>query len=145
MVDADTIYAGLGAAALLGGLGFWTTSVARQNRRKCVEEPAQELRRLEAIIDGTTSIGTLERVYQNGNGYLDQQKQKIQISSVGSEVLRIDPVESLHTPNYLADKLETIGEIGKGNGAHYFSLTDPTYTYGISLYSISFHKKVEGK
>src|SRR3989338_11574245 len=145
MVDIDKVYVAVGSVAMLGGLAVWRTSVARKTRRVMVDEPVQELRRLETIIDGITSVGTLERVYQNGSGYLDQQKQKILLSSVGSNVLKIDPVESLRTKSYLNDKLETIDEIGKDCNAQYFSLTEPSYVNRFALYGISFHRRLGGE
>jgi len=137
MVDADTIYVAVGSVTLLGGLAVWRNSVARHTHKVMVEEPAQERRRLETIIDGTTIIGTLERVYQNGNGYRDQQGQNIQISSVGSNVLRIDPVKSSHARGYFGEKLGIIKEMGTELQAHYFSLTEPSYVNRFLLYSSS--------
>ena len=141
MVDMDTIYVGFGVAAALGSLALMRNSVARQSRRIFGEEPAREQERIESIIANTKSLGTLRRIYQNGHGYLDQEGRRVETTSVGSEVIEIDPVLSLRAPAYLEDKLRSAEELGKKIQAGYFSLSEPNHVNRFTLYGISFHKE----
>lgn len=142
MVDSNVLYI-VGGIVVGGGLVAWGTSVRGRTHKMNVEEPARELQRIEEILAKTTSIDTLERIYQNGHGYLNQQKQKIDVRTIGSEVIQIDPVSSLRTPSYLEDTLQAVGEMGKNLQAHYFSLSEPNHVNRFSLYGFSFHKKLE--
>lgn len=142
MVNLDTLYVVAGGAALLGGFAVTRKFAVRKISTKRMQVQASlELQRLENILEGTTFLGTLERIYQNKDGYRNQQEQKVEVISAGSVVLRIDPAESLRAQSYFADKLTYIKELGKDCQAHYFSLSDPSYSHRQVLYAVSFHQE----
>lgn len=115
--------------------------LAPSSQRLPAENPAEELHRIEEILRGTRTIGNLERIYQNGHNYKSQSGLPLETITVDSGVIEIDPVNALHTPTYLEDKLKRAEEDGAKVGAGYFSLTDPQHVNRYALYGISFHRE----
>ena len=105
------------------------------------EDPKRELQKIEKILAGVQTIGSLERIYQNGQGYKSLSGQALETITLDSGVIEIDPVSALHTPTYLEEKFKLAEENGAKVGARYFSLTDPQHVNRYALYGISFHRE----
>lgn len=105
------------------------------------EDLERELQRIENILAEVKTIGNLERIYQNGQGYKSLLGQALETITAGSGVIEIDPVRALHTPTYLEEKFKFVKEDGAKVGAIYFLLTEPNHVHRYALYGISFHKE----
>ncbi len=114
----------------------------RSNQRTPAEDPAGELQRIENILAGVQAIGSLGRIYKNGQNYKSFSGLPLETRTVGSGVIEIDPLSALHTPTYLEDKLKKAEEDGAKVEAKYFSLTEPERVVNrYALYGISFHRE----
>lgn len=115
--------------------------IGRLNQRTPEEDPEGELQRIENVLARVQTIGSLERIYQNRQGYKSLSGQALETITAGSGVIEIDPLSALHTPTYLEDKLKRAEEDGLKVQAKYFSLTDPQHVNRYALYGISFHRE----
>lgn len=115
--------------------------IGRQNQHTPIQDPAEELQRIEKILAGVQTIGKLERIYQNGQNYKSSSGRPLETITIDSGVIEIDPVSSLRTPTYLEEKLQRVEEDGLKVQAKYFSLTESQHVNRYALYGISFHRE----